>query len=270
MDLITDRTWEDVAQGNSKGYYNASDLLRVENAAYELSKLYRNLSNLLRAYAASLGVDLTEALDIDYDVSLVENLTFKRDWASTDTFSTEELAAGPDIPTRDDMDRYLSNVRAFQKMLGTSYDLPSSMRFLTIEGANAIEEVLAYADSYYTTYKESKEQVIDKVPLSWCYSGDVFAGEAAVVGVPPQLIFFTIEGTTCTANAEQTFSEWVGSGYKTIENGMILSVHPYDDEGVIFLDEAGVYALSLDGNTPVRGGDRIISGATYDSMNWGG
>ena len=184
MDLITDRTYEDVAQGNSKGYYNASDLLRVENAAYELSKLYRNLSNLLRAYAANLNVDLTEALDIDYDVSLIENLTFKRDWASTDTFSTEGLATGSDIPTRDDMDRYLSNVRAFQKMLGTSYELPDSMRFLTIEGANAIEEVLAYADRYYTTYKESKEKVIDKVPLSWCYSGDVFAGEAAVVGVP--------------------------------------------------------------------------------------
>ena len=183
MYLITDRTWEDVAQGNSKGYYNASDLLRVENAAYELSKLYRNLSNLLRAYAASLGVDLTEALDIDYDVSLVENLTFKRDWASTDTFAEDGLATGSDIPTRADMDRYLSNVRAFQKMLGTSYELPDSMRFLAIEGANAIEEVLAYADSYYTTYKESKEQVIDKVPLSWCYSGDVFAGETAVVGV---------------------------------------------------------------------------------------
>lgn len=177
MDLITDRTWEDVAQGNSKGYYNSSDLLRVENAAYELSKLYRNLSALLRAYAANLNVDLTEALDIDYDVSLVKNLTFKRDWASTDTLSTGELATGSDIPTRDDMDRYLSNVRAFQKMLGTSYDLPSSMRFLTIEGANAIEEVLAYADSYYTTYKKSKEQVIDKVPLSWYYSGDIFAGE---------------------------------------------------------------------------------------------
>lgn len=183
MDLITDRTYKDVAQGNSKGYYNASDLLRVENAAYELSKLYRNLSALLRAYAANLNVDLTEALDIDYDVSLVKNLIFKRDWKSTDTLSTGELATGSDIPTRDDMDRYLSNVRAFQKMLGTSYDLPSSMRFLTIEGANAIEEVLAYADSYYTTYKKSKEQVIEKVPLNWCYSGDIFAGEAAVVGV---------------------------------------------------------------------------------------
>ena len=83
-------------------------------------------------------------------------------------------------------------------------------------------------------------------------------------------ISFTIEGTTCTANAGQTFSEWVGSGYKTIENGMVLSVHPYNDEGVIFLDEAGVYALSLDGNTPVYGGDKIISGATYVAMNWGG
>ena len=183
MNFITDRTYEDVAQGNSKGYYNASDLLRVENAAYELAELYRNLSNLLRAYAARLNVELTEALDIDYDVSLIENLSFKRDWASTDTLSTEELARGADIPTKADMDRYLSNVRAFQKMLGTSYALPSSMRFLTIEGANAIEEVLAYADRYYTPYKESKEQVIDIVPLSWCYSGDIFAGEAVAVGV---------------------------------------------------------------------------------------
>lgn len=215
MDLITDRTYKDVAQGNSKGYYNASDLLRVENAAYELSKLYRNLSNLLRAYAANLGVDLTEALDIDYDVSLIENLIFKRDWASSGALSEEGLVAGSDIPTRDDMDRYLSNVRAFQKMLGTSYDLPSSMRFLTIEGANAIEEVLAYADSHYTTYKESKEQVIDKVPLNWCYSGDVFAGEAAVVGVPQKLIFFTIDdggsnSETFSVAPGTTWAEWVG------------------------------------------------------------
>ena len=94
-------------------------------------------------------------------------------------------------------------------------------------------------------------------------------GQSLINGYMEQ-ISFTIDGTTCTANAGQTFSEWVGSGYKTIENGMILSVHPYSDEGVIFLDEAGVYALSLDGNTPVHGGDRIISGATYDAMNWGG
>lgn len=99
--------------------------------------------------------------------------------------------------------------------------------------------------------------------------GAELAGINTLLGSGIQ-ISFIIEDTTCTADAGQTFSEWVGSGYKTIANGMVLSVHPYSDEGVIFLDEAGVYALSLDGNTPVRGGDRIISGTTYVAMNWGG
>ena len=99
--------------------------------------------------------------------------------------------------------------------------------------------------------------------------GAELAGINTLLGSGIQ-ISFTLEGTTCTAIAGQTFFEWVGSGYKTIANGMILSVHPCSDEGVIFLDEAGVYALSLDGNTPVRGGDRIISGAAYVAMNWGG
>ena len=99
--------------------------------------------------------------------------------------------------------------------------------------------------------------------------GAELAGINTLLGSGIQ-ISFIIEDAHCTANAGQTFSEWVGSGYKTIENGMVLSVHPYSDEGVIFLDEAGVYALSLDGNTPVHGGDKIISGGTYVAMNWGG
>ena len=99
--------------------------------------------------------------------------------------------------------------------------------------------------------------------------GAELAGINTLLGSGIQ-ISFTLEGATCTAVSGETWKEWVGSGYKTIENGMMLSVHPYSDEGVIFLDEAGVYALSLDGNTPVHGGDRIISGATYVAMNWGG
>ena len=99
---------------------------------------------------------------------------------------------------------------------------------------------------------------------------DLTAAVQSLIDGYMEQISFTMDGTTCTAIAGETWTEWVGSGYKTIENGMILSVHPYSDEGVIFLDEAGVYALSLDGNTPVHGGDRIISGATYDGMNWGG
>ena len=98
--------------------------------------------------------------------------------------------------------------------------------------------------------------------------GAELAGINTLLGSGIQ-ISFIIADAHCTANAGQTFSEWIGSGYKTLENGMMLSV-PYGDDGVIFLDEAGVYALSLDGNTPVHGGDRIISGRTYTSMNWGG
>ena len=82
-------------------------------------------------------------------------------------------------------------------------------------------------------------------------------------------ISFIIEDATCTAIAGQTFSEWIGSGYKYLDNGMVLSV-PYGDDGAIFLDEAGVYAVSLDGSTAVSGGDEIISGATYTIINWGG
>ena len=88
-------------------------------------------------------------------------------------------------------------------------------------------------------------------------------------GVAITQISFAIEDATCTANAGQTFYEWIGSGYKYLDNGMVLSVGG-GGEGVVFLDEAGVFAVSLDGNTPVYGSDEIVSGATYISMSYGG
>ena len=88
-------------------------------------------------------------------------------------------------------------------------------------------------------------------------------------GVAITQISFAIEDATCTANAGQTFNEWIGSGYKYLDNGMVLSVGG-GGEGVVFLDEAGVFAVSLDGNTPVYGSDEIVSGATYISMSYGG
>lgn len=82
-------------------------------------------------------------------------------------------------------------------------------------------------------------------------------------------ISFVIEDAHCTANAGQTFYEWIGSDYKYLDNGMVLSV-PYGDEGVVFIDEGCTFALSLDGNTPVYGGDEIISDGAYVSMSWSG
>ncbi len=113
--------------------------------------------------------------------------------------------------------------------------------------------------SYFTT--DTVEGALQEI-------GAELAGINTLLGSGIQ-ISFTIEDATCTANAGETFSEWIGSGYKTLENGMMLSV-PYGDDGVVLLDEAGVFAASLDGNTPVYGGDRIISGGTYIAMHWGG
>lgn len=149
-------------------------------------------------------------------------------------------------------------------MRGTDYwtadDIAAIQSYIDEKAAALQSKSITDTGGHFTT--DTVEGALQEI-------GAELAGINTLLGSGIQ-ISFTLEGTTCTANAGQTFSEWVGSGYKTIENGMILSVHPYSDEGVIFLDEAGVYALSLDGNTPVHGGDRIISGAAYVSMNWGG
>ena len=161
---------------------------------------------------------------------------------------------------------------------------PSDINAASAEDVTKINEALTFKADTVTIQSYINEKVVALQPKYIADSGGHFTSDtvegalqeigAELAGINTLLgsgiqISFTIDGTTCTANAGQTFSEWIGSGYKTLENGMMLSV-PYGDDGVIFLDEAGVYALSLDGNTPVHGGDRIISGATYVAMNWGG
>ena len=161
---------------------------------------------------------------------------------------------------------------------------PSDINAASAEDVTKINEALILKADTVTIQSYINEKVAALQPKSITDRGGYFTTdtvEGALQELGAELadlntllgsgiqISFTIEDATCTAIAGQTFSEWVGSGYKTIENGMMLSV-PYGDEGVIFLDEAGVYALSLDGNTPVYGGAKIISGATYVAMNWGG
>ena len=161
---------------------------------------------------------------------------------------------------------------------------PSDINAASTEDVNKINEALTLKANTATIQNYINEKVAALQSKSITDSGGHFTTDtvegalqeigAELAGINTLLgsgiqISFTIADETCTANAGQTFSEWIGSGYKALENGMMLSV-PYGDEGVIFLDEAGVYALSLDGNTPVYGGDKIISGATYVSMNWGG
>lgn len=114
MNLITDRTAEDVLQGTPKGKYTTEDLNRVEQAVAEL-------------YA------LAKELDI-YPVG-----TIKTDWEPTALFSPDAW------PTQSQMQRYLANITHLCAAVELAAGLPSTMENLTWEGANCIEEALLLA-----------------------------------------------------------------------------------------------------------------------------
>lgn len=153
LSLITDRTkadvdraaflagiaWEDMTDDeraefaeNLKGYYNASDMNRVDAAVEYLRNRF-----LGQGYAPQV---------------------------TTQTDRTDEgLPAEPDFIT------YLANVRNLRSQLAvkpTTPALPTTMRGLDYQGANAIEQVLKDLD-----------ELLTNAALAWCYSGEVFAGE---------------------------------------------------------------------------------------------
>lgn len=152
--LVTDRTAADVARlmellakpvdtwtatdragftAANKGAYNYTDLNRVENAV-------QTLANLLNANGYP-----------------VEIQTVKTNWAEST------------IPTLSDFTRYLDNVRRIRAAfytLPTTPQVPASMRGLTYDKANAIEQILADVDT-----------LLSNMIASYTYSGDVFGGE---------------------------------------------------------------------------------------------
>lgn len=136
MELIYDRTEADVLLRNAKGQYNAEDLNRVEQAVGELILL---------------------ATQLDMDISL----TVKTDWAIPGAFSASRW------PTESQMQRYLCNVVALCDAFTLPHSgVPDTMRKLTWEGANAIEEALW-----------SVHERIQGILQTYQYSGELFAGE---------------------------------------------------------------------------------------------
>lgn len=183
---ITDRTQSDVDRVNelaSKGYdsmsstekaewdegmkgsYNASDLNRVETAVAYLSELLVALPDELKSYASSNGVAWDAFFDVPYDKNSYY-LTTKTDWSQLD------------IPTPEQMDRYINNIKALRSALDyATSDLPGSMDNLSIDGANAIEKAL---NGLYVAMVEfySKTKVnLDNTASAWKYSGEIYSGE---------------------------------------------------------------------------------------------
>ena len=128
MNLITDRTMEDVLNKTSKGVYNASDLNRVEEAVQYLSFIASTLTQ-------------------------VDQLSTKTNWGEPGAFSAN------DWPVEKQMQRYLNNVQMLCESVGVSVWIPSSMKELNYQGANQIEialtQVLNYVRANYKEYQYS-------------------------------------------------------------------------------------------------------------------
>lgn len=116
LDLVTDRTAEDVRLGNEKGAYGAVDLNRVGEAIIQV-------------------VDRLKAAGNDIKVSP------KTDW-------TRE-----DIPTPDQMVHYLEQIQKVRDVLAvyqTTPAVPADMEKLTHTEANDIEKILVDVDQLIT------------------------------------------------------------------------------------------------------------------------
>lgn len=123
LHLVTDRTYSDVLEGTEKGFYNDTDLNRVESAAEYI--------------AARLA-----------DAGYYTTLRPKTLW-------DKEM-----IPSKEEMARYLANVYICVRQTGApaeQFSLPETMDGLHYIGANNIEKCLEWIDEYLT--KRSREQI---------------------------------------------------------------------------------------------------------------
>lgn len=189
LSLITDRTAADVERAqylndlwvageflgtdeeyvewfsDMKGAYNASDLNRVESAVEYLAKVLRELAAGLKEYAAEKDVGWDVIFAPPFDPANINPET-KTDW-------TEK-----DLPTPEDMERYLNNVELLRTALAFDTDeLPASMDNLSIQGANAIERALKNLDSAIILFRVDMQILIDNTAASWFYSGEIYTGE---------------------------------------------------------------------------------------------
>lgn len=128
MQFITDRSRAD--SGTAKGYYNYTDLNRVESAVQAICAA-------LRAQGTDLG------------------LTTKTDWCLGGSY--------PDSwPTATQLQRYLGNVERIRSHFGIALALPSGMENLTYAGANAIEQVLEAAWQILFPAQTNQEEHTDE------------------------------------------------------------------------------------------------------------
>ena len=152
MNLITDRTIEDVNRWKDLKAKNYANMTEAERVEWDSCKGAYNYTDLNRVEAAVRVIaEKLNALNIPVSV------TTKSDWTNKD------------LPTRSDMNRYLGNVLNLRNASSGLYlapKPPSTMEKLNYMGANDIEKTLMYINNWADGMKEAQK-----------YAGEFYGGE---------------------------------------------------------------------------------------------
>ena len=149
-----------------KGAYNYTDMNRVGEATKYVADRMTALPAIIKTYREAKGVADADMFDVPYDPSDIA-ITGKSTWTMSD------------IPTSNDLTTYLSDIRLLKSKVTlppTVPSLPVNMAYLTVSGANAIEQTLAAIDTAVTDLDSDLKSKIDNAANAFRYTGITYCG----------------------------------------------------------------------------------------------
>ena len=159
-------TEKSVYMAGMKGAYNYTDMNRVGEATKYVADRMTALPAIIKAYREAKGVADADMFDVPYDPSDIA-VTGKSTWTMSD------------IPTSNDLTTYLSDIRLLKSKVTlppTVPSLPVNMAYLTVSGANAIEQTLAAIDTAVTDLDSELKSKIDNAANAFRYTGITYCG----------------------------------------------------------------------------------------------
>lgn len=156
-DLITDRTYSDVIRWRTlrdKGYLNMTDEERAEWDAAQMKGAYNPPYDMNRVGGA-----------LNYLRELLELAGY----LPTGVFTAKTDWTASDIPTKEDLTKYLNYVSTVREALAqfpTTPAAPKNPARLDYQEANNIEKILLDVDRLITNMLEAR-----------CFCGELFSGE---------------------------------------------------------------------------------------------
>lgn len=150
-----------------KGAYNASDMNRVGTAVAYIAARAIQLPSDLEDYREEREVSDDPMFALPYDPDDVD-VDPKTDWSVSD------------IPTLAQIKIYLANIenlRSLVTMPSGTPNTPTTLNGMTFVTANAMERILWIVDQRLTEIETEIKRLIDRVPPSYIFSGELLSGE---------------------------------------------------------------------------------------------